>query len=170
MLNIGVVSYSASTLAFMALSLVMLTGWRGRLHGALLTTAGVVTAAWAFAAAYNAGTGYPSSVLVPFLEIARNIAWAVFLLRLLIPSPASRYILANWRIALAITITAICCIGLISLLLYPSVVASVLSVPERRDGRILGHLILAVVGLVLVEQLYRNTLPERRWAIKFLCI
>jgi putative PEP-CTERM system histidine kinase len=35
---------------------------------------------------------------------------------------------------------------------------------------LLGHVALAVIGLALVEQLFRNTRPEHRWAIKFLCI
>ncbi|MEW6678160.1 MAG: XrtA/PEP-CTERM system histidine kinase PrsK [Pseudomonadota bacterium] len=30
--------------------------------------------------------------------------------------------------------------------------------------------ILAVAGLVLVEQLYRNSAPQERWAIKYLCL
>jgi putative PEP-CTERM system histidine kinase len=35
---------------------------------------------------------------------------------------------------------------------------------------LLGHIGLAVVGLALVEQVFRNTRPEHRWAIKFLCL
>jgi len=35
---------------------------------------------------------------------------------------------------------------------------------------ILGHLVLSVTGLVLVEQLYRNVVPLQRWGIKFLCL
>ena len=32
------------------------------------------------------------------------------------------------------------------------------------------HLLFAVVGLVLVEQVFRNAQGDRRWAVKFLCI
>ena len=35
---------------------------------------------------------------------------------------------------------------------------------------VFGHVLLAVAGLVLVEQIYRNTPLDQRWAIKFLCI
>ena len=35
---------------------------------------------------------------------------------------------------------------------------------------ILGRLVLAVIGMVLVEQLYRNVHPQQRWGIKFLCL
>ncbi|MDQ2694639.1 MAG: PEP-CTERM system histidine kinase PrsK, partial [Pseudomonadota bacterium] len=34
--------------------------------------------------------------------------------------------------------------------------------------RILGHVFLAVCGLALIEQLFRNTRPDQRWATKFL--
>jgi hypothetical protein len=30
--------------------------------------------------------------------------------------------------------------------------------------------LLAIAGLVLVEQLYRNALPQDRWSLKFLCL
>ncbi|HHJ35257.1 MAG TPA: PEP-CTERM system histidine kinase PrsK [Gammaproteobacteria bacterium] len=31
-------------------------------------------------------------------------------------------------------------------------------------------LLMAVIGIVFVEQVYRNTLPEQKWAIKYLCL
>lgn len=36
--------------------------------------------------------------------------------------------------------------------------------------RLTVHLLFAVVGLVLVEQVFRNAQADRRWAVKFLCI
>ena len=38
------------------------------------------------------------------------------------------------------------------------------------DFRLLAHVCFAIVGLILVEQLYRNTISEQRWAIKFICL
>jgi putative PEP-CTERM system histidine kinase len=38
------------------------------------------------------------------------------------------------------------------------------------DIRIFFHVILAIVGLMLVEQLYRNSPSGQRWAIKFTCL
>lgn len=38
------------------------------------------------------------------------------------------------------------------------------------DPRFAFHVIFAVLGLILVEQLYRNTALSQRWNIKFLCL
>ena len=43
---------------------------------------------------------------------------------------------------------------------------------SRWDGvatlQLVGHLGYAVAGLTLIEQLFRNTRPEKRWAVKYL--
>ena len=38
------------------------------------------------------------------------------------------------------------------------------------DPRIITHVMLAVLGLVLIEQLYRNCSLEHRWHLKFICL
>lgn len=38
------------------------------------------------------------------------------------------------------------------------------------DPRFVAHVIFAVFGLILVEQLYRNTPLKQRWNLKFLCV
>ncbi len=38
------------------------------------------------------------------------------------------------------------------------------------DIRPYGHLFYSLIGLMLVEQLYRNAYPELRWSIKFACL
>ncbi len=38
------------------------------------------------------------------------------------------------------------------------------------DFRLIVHVIFALTGLILVEQLYRNAAVEQRWNIKFICI
>ena len=38
------------------------------------------------------------------------------------------------------------------------------------DPRFLFHLGFAIIGLVLIEQLYRNGSREQRWSVKFLCL
>ncbi len=39
-----------------------------------------------------------------------------------------------------------------------------------QDIRIFAHVIFSIVGLILVEQLFRNSTPDQHWTIKFLCL
>jgi len=170
MLNIGAISYGATAVAFLVLLLVMLASWRGGLQGALLASAAVITVVWAGAAAWHAAVGYPPTIIVPLLEVARDVSWFVFLLRLLVPSLSFAALMSNRKLTLAITIIALCSGGLVGILLYPALFSARLPLVLGADIRITGHLLLAVIGLVLVEQIYRNTLAERRWTINYLCI
>ena len=170
MYSIGAISYATAGLAFLVLSLVMLTSWRGRLQGALLASAAVITVAWAAAAAWHAAIGYPPTIIVPLLEVLRDVGWFVFLLRLLTPSLGFASLISDWKMSLSVVVIALCAVALLFTLLYPAIFAVPLPFALGMDVRMLGHLILAVVGLALVEQLYRNTLVERRWAIKYLCL
>jgi putative PEP-CTERM system histidine kinase len=65
------------------------------------------------------------------------------------------------------------------MLIAVALVAAIESMVELRyqlqeiiglDIRMFAHIGFAVVGLILVEQLYRNALAEQRWHIKFVCI
>jgi putative PEP-CTERM system histidine kinase len=38
------------------------------------------------------------------------------------------------------------------------------------DLRLISHVLCAIIGLVLIEQLYRNAGREQRWGIKFFCL
>ena len=39
-----------------------------------------------------------------------------------------------------------------------------------QDLRLLAHVVFAIIGLMLVEQIYRNADVDMRWTIKFLCL
>ena len=39
-----------------------------------------------------------------------------------------------------------------------------------QDLRLFAHVVFAIIGLMLVEQLYRNATPDLHWTIKFLCL
>ena len=158
MLDIGVISYSVAALMFLVLSLLLLTSWRGRLQGALLVGACIVTVIWAIVVAYHAARNYPESLLVPMLEIIRNAAWFAFLIRLLHPMEIAAPMSVRLKILTAIVL------GLSALLL------ALLYMGNSGYVNILGNVFLSIIGLGLVEQVYRNTVPERRWALKFLCL
>jgi putative PEP-CTERM system histidine kinase len=167
-MNIASLSYGVAAGAFFILSLLLVTSWRGHLQGALLTAATIVTTIWAIAIALaQAGIiflFFPAAIL----EVLRGLIWAIFLIKLLNPQPGWRGLLAG-RVRWWLAGLAILGAMLISLIVSAYLQAKAPGTPIGVDTRIFGHLALAVVGLVLVEQLFRNTRAENRWAIKYLC-
>lgn len=164
MLNIGVISYSAAALMFMVLSLLLLTSWRGRLQGGLLVAATIVTVAWAVIAAYHAAHSYPPYIFLPIIEIIRDGVWFAFLIRLLQMAEGGAKASAKLRWLSGGLMGA--CLALLGVLAWPQIGG----VAGGVDLRVLGYVLLAVIGLGLVEQIFRNTPAERRWGIKFLCL
>ncbi|MBI2292052.1 MAG: PEP-CTERM system histidine kinase PrsK [Betaproteobacteria bacterium] len=158
---IGTVSYAAAAAAFLFLSLLLMTGWRGRLPGMLLAAASLETALWAGALAYLAATPNVAMRSAEVLEVLRSAVWFAFLLVLL---GYSRKAVRTLRLAAA-GIAAYCAAVLAATLYWGGVTAAQ---PEMLG--ILSRLLLAVIGMILVEQLYRNVHPGQRWGIKFLCL
>ena len=80
---IGTLSYAAAAAAYCFLTVLLLIGWRGRLAGALLTLAALLTAAWTAVMAYQAERPEVWKLPGELLEIAHKTGWLVFLLILL---------------------------------------------------------------------------------------
>jgi putative PEP-CTERM system histidine kinase len=167
--GIATVSYSVATLAFLLLSLLLLTTWRGRTHGTALTVASLLTALWCGLLAYEATTSADlGSVLSDSAEILRNAAWSFFLIFLLGHFQKEGSALPY---RLRPTLLLIALFYLLFLLMTAcgawdmAIVASLGLVPS-----VAARMGLAVLGMLLVEQLYRNKPLEERWAIKFACL
>ncbi len=162
MLNFGVIGYGLAGLFFLVLTVLLVTSWRGRLLGGLMVTACLLSSVWGFVLAWQAADPESLSAWVFALEVLRDAAWITFLLKLVvgpdgkgIPRWAFWSVHGIWITVLIVDVTA----------LVPGSWGA-----TAAGGRfvILGGLVLAVLGLVLVEQLYRNAEPRQRWALKFL--
>src|SRR5262245_60933016 len=81
---LGMLSYGLAAAAYLALSLMLLTGWRPRFHGSLMLPASLVSLLWSTALAWQAASGEaaPTGFLF-FLEIARDTLWLAVLMRVL---------------------------------------------------------------------------------------
>jgi putative PEP-CTERM system histidine kinase len=161
--EIGVVSYVLGSLAYLLLSALLLTGWRGRLQGGLLVTATSITALWCGAEALWTGWRLPPAIVVQTAETLHFVAWCVFLAGLL------GYKRSEVRFA-SLLIYGMSVVLLIGPLVFPLLTAA--SLLETSVSRLffLGYVLMTVGGLFLVENLYRNTRLEQRWGIKFLCL
>lgn len=165
--NIAAISYSATAVFFLGLTVVLLTSWRGRLQGGLLALAALMTALWAAAAVYLAAAGgTPALNLLQLAEILRNAAWFGFVLRLLAPAMGQGPNGVFKRRLLRSGIFGFCA----ALILFPYLGGLLPGLAAGANLYLLGFVVLAVIGLALVEQLFRNTRMEERWSIKFLCL
>ena len=152
-ISIGTVSYAAAAMAFLFLSVLLVTTWRGRLQGMLLAVACLGTAMWAGVAAYLAARSNAAMLAAEVLEVLRSAVWFAFLMVLL---GYSRKAVGSLRRA-AVGLAAFC-----GLVLAATLYSGVVSAPRPEMFGILGRLVLAVIGIVLVEQLYRNVPPSPR--------
>ena len=158
---IGTVSYATAAVVFFLFFLLLVTSWRGRLQGMLFAVASFCTAIWACASAYLAMAPLAAAPVAEFLEVLRSASWFAFLVVLL--GYTGKKVRSLRRTAIGIA--SFCCAVLVTTL-YSG------AGPAAQDDmfRILSRLLLAIIGMVLVEQIYRNVNPQQRWGIKYLCL
>lgn len=167
--NLGFVGYGIASAFFLLFSLLLLTSWRGRLQGGLLLLVSLVSMVWAAASALLAGSGAVAVHLIWSLESLRHLTLLLFLLRLL-GQQAEGHPQRKQLLRLATRGILVFCLILLlplELVLPEFLFSSQGGIPHLR---LLSHIILAVAGLALVEQFYRNTPWEQRWGIKYLAL
>ncbi len=161
--------YGVAGLAFFVLFLILLTGWRGRFQGTQLLLAVGGSCAWALAAALQARFAVPGLDLVWAAEVVRNLLWIFFLLHVLKPFAEGS---ALYSRLLGYVRLACLTLGLVMLAMLvdvPAVIGQMRPAELQREFLLIGQLLFAVLGMALVEQLFRNTPTEQRWGIKYLC-
>lgn len=168
-INIAAASYSLAALAFLLLGLYAFLSARGRIQGVPLALAALTTASWAVILSYDASHSQYLSLLANLLEVLRNAAWFFFLMRLLhVPKPVNKTAFGGLLRAGA-GLFGFCGL-LVVAAVYGAMSGSELAQRLFSLSTIGGRVILAISGLVLVEQLIRNAHADQRWGIKFLCL
>ncbi|MES2072209.1 MAG: XrtA/PEP-CTERM system histidine kinase PrsK [Pseudomonadota bacterium] len=169
MLNgIASLSYALAALAYFLLSAMLFSKWRGRLHWVSLTVASSLSVLWAAALALHAAFGLAPGLLANVLEVARGASWIIFLLMLLRPGEQ-----ADTATSPKIRAYALAIIAFLAVLLLATVYVSFPALSSAAWFGVvntLGRVALAVIGMLLVEQLFRSTSEKGRWSIKFACL
>ena len=156
-------SYAVALAAFLGLAGATLLLWRDRPGAVALVAAALLTAGWAGEHVWLSLQLGDGAVVVGsgFWEVVRAGGWFVLLLALMARmhghSRRGQRALRRWGGVLS---------GLLLLALVP--LMGLGWGLEPFYGLVL--LLLAITGLVLVEQTYRNTPEQERWSIKFLCL
>jgi putative PEP-CTERM system histidine kinase len=165
----GAVGYALAAVLFFFLTILLLTSWRGRMQGALLVVATAASAVWAAVQAVQAAWYGVSTYWLWVLESLRDLSWILFLLSLLELQLGDRPV--RKRLFRSLQLGAI---GLALFLMLPVEVvvtgSGLFPGVDLAAMRLALEVLLPVAGLVLVEQVYRNTPWEHRWGVKLLCL
>ena len=160
---ITTLSYLTAALAFLILGALALTLWRNRPGILWLLAASVLSLAWAlYLAAVSWQLDQSPAISAGMLEVGRNAGWFGVLLSILAAGSTGAHDYSR-SLRLWAALTA----AFVILLLVPFMLPGL---PGADQVHGLSLLLMTIVGLVLVEQAYRNMPPQRRWEIKFLML
>ncbi|HED38418.1 MAG TPA: PEP-CTERM system histidine kinase PrsK, partial [Ignavibacteria bacterium] len=162
--NIGLFSYSVSSIGYLVLAILLLISWRGRIEGGMLLVAVMVQFISSGLIAFHSVTDYFSTYNIFILEVSKVFAWVVFMLRLLGSGSDQKILPYLKNIFYLITIISL------YVVIFEHDFIIKLKVEYNVHVLKLVMLTFSIFGLVLVEQIYRNIQPEKKWEIKFLCI
>lgn len=155
-MNVGVLAYGISTAAFLLLTVLLIAGWQGRQKSGGLVSAAAATTGWSALLALQAQSEAIPLSYVYLAEVIRDGAWLVALGSI-----------ARGSLPRALRVG--------SHLLWTGVLAALVFVVfgpyrgEFDEGLIFsrGALAMAVLGLILLEQIYRNSDAADRSAFKY---
>ncbi len=160
--ELGIIGYAAVAVLFTFLTILLLVNWRGQVLGGLLIAACVVNVAWAIILAAGLYGRSVSTFTVFVIEVLRTGAWLTFLAVLFAKIGAKRLVSlagpATWVAVLAAGTSVQLDVGVLP---TGTSLTSILNA---------GGLLMALAGLLLVEQLHRNTPDDSRLGIKSLML
>jgi putative PEP-CTERM system histidine kinase len=162
MIIVAASGYFIVGVLFALLAILLATSWRGHRPGAYLIAASIINAVWGFTLAWNTGRSPVAPLVIFVLEVARMTSWVIFLAHLAGQIGVSR----NLRLA-SIALCMLVMLGGVGIW-----VDDIWFGGSGDFGRILfpGGLAIALIGLLLTEQLYRNAAPEARSGLKALVL
>ena len=161
-LSFGAVSYGLAAAGFLVLTVLLLTSWEGRAQGMRLIVACSVTIAWATLLALGADRSTSGAPVALLSEFFRYGAWFFVLTGLALSAGMARSVS---RLAHVAWIGAV-----ILLVARPLLAGAGLPTPSPPVLLASAGLLLALTGLLLLEQIYRNAREGGRHAFKFLVI
>ncbi|WP_370659662.1 XrtA/PEP-CTERM system histidine kinase PrsK [Massilia polaris] len=168
LINIATFSYAVCALAFLLLAAFLLSHWRGRARARPLAGACLASALWSAAVALESANQPLLAGWTDGLEILRSGAWSAIVVMLI-----GRYRRPGGRFLFQLNTPVLLLAGCYVLLLVETATGMLQRAVVPGQGlmpALVARIGIAVVGMLLVEQLYRNKSVQERWAIKFACL
>jgi hypothetical protein len=153
---VGYYSYLSAALGFGFLALLLLFAGRSSIQGRLLTVVVVCSMLWALSAMSLALNDRDRlGGVYQLLEVLRYVAWFVFLLKVF--EPAARRVI-GYGFLRARALVLFCGLALLVCVLDIWVLHGMDAqhAHELMWTRQMGHVFLAIIGLAIIEQIYRN--------------
>ena len=169
-MNISLFTYGTAAFSYLVLSALLVTQWSVRPLGPALLLGSGATAVWAAMVAIGTLYDYPPVLLIQVTELARNGVWLWFLLQLLgfqEDGDHRRWLGRSWH-ASFVAGSAVALTTLASRRLSDHL--ELITSAGAADAILMLWLGLAICGLLLVEQVFRNAREQERWGLKFLCL
>lgn len=161
MAEVAIWSYGVAAVAYLSFALYIFFAWRGALPGGVLFGAVSISGLWAALSAFEARGAPPlAGFVAAVVDILRSAGWYAFLIVL------SRPLWGRWSRWPALAAALVVGAQVLALGLDVTGMAGALPI-QPVIGAWLAH---AVVGLMLVEQLYRGMPAVSRWGLKPLCL
>lgn len=164
--DFSLISYAAAALTFGLLSILVATRYLRRDEDRALLLAAVVTTLWSSAVVAQSLWEFPSFFIRYLFELLRDAAWITLLFTMLRDSLRQGSLTNQLK-----RIIGVSTILLVLLLLSFGVFEYFLGL-SILDGKtkVLGQIALSLMGLSLVEQIWRNSPAFGRSSMKYLCI
>lgn len=160
--EIATTGYLLASATYLLLAALLLTLWRARPKSPILALASLVSLVWAAVIAGSQMVSFDTSILVTVAELLRGIVWVtVFLLMLGTLSDIGGLRKAEPWIAVAI----------IAALLIAGLTFEVSGSPTLPSNALAsGGLVLAILLVVLAEQVFRNVKTEPGSGLPYFCL
>lgn len=167
--SIGLITYLTASASFSVLALLLVLSRRTNPLGSSLYIACAMTAMWAVIVASSTTAAAAPDTLDHLAELARNSSWLFILLQLLgLQNDGTPWTIRGWRWRR--TFFAVLAAALILIALRPLPSGSLPATGLHYQLVVMLWLVLALLGLLLIEQLFRNATQNARWSIKYLCL
>ena len=160
--SIGLLSYGLAAAGFLLLTLLLAISWEGRAQGVRLIVACAVTATWAALLAAGSQFFVLSTPVIMLAEFLRYGAWFLVLTGLTHSAGLAR------GFSRGVHVAWVTCVGLLFAL--PFLGSMGVSIPDAANVLSKAGLLLSLLGLILLEQIYRNSREGGRFALKFFVI
>jgi putative PEP-CTERM system histidine kinase len=164
--NLSLLSYSTSAIAFAVLAILVVSRYFRRMEDRTLFMASVATAVWALVIVAQNSWGSPGFLTRYSFELLRSFAWIIFLFAMVRTTTKQRDPAYKIKKLLGVIATAI-----FAVLLFLTILEMVFD-GGWLSGKamILGQIALALLGLTIIEQIWRNSIAFGRSNIKYSCV